>query len=44
VIAGMRSVRNVECNAATMDGERLLPEQVRTVENHRWERNWYMGD
>lgn len=44
VIAGMRSVHNVERNAATMDGQRLSAQQVATVKKHRWERNWYVGD
>lgn len=41
VIAGMRSVRNVERNAATMDGRRLTEDQVATLKRHRWERNFY---
>lgn len=44
VIAGMRTVANVERNAATMDGHRLPPEQVATLHEHRWERNWYTAD
>lgn len=43
VIAGMRSVRNVERNAATSDGRRLTPEQRDKLEQHRWERNFYRG-
>ncbi len=42
VIAGMRSVTNVERNAATSDGRRLTADQVRTLKNHRWERNFYL--
>ena len=41
VIAGMRSVRNVERNAATSDGRRLTPEQHDVIRRHRWERNFY---
>ncbi|GCE77044.1 aldo/keto reductase [Cellulomonas biazotea] len=41
VIAGMRTVRNVERNAATSDGRRLSPEQRAVVRRHRWERNFY---
>lgn len=40
VIAGMRSVRNVERNAATSDGQRLSPERLATLKRHRWERNF----
>ena len=41
VIAGMRSVRNVERNAATSDGKPLIAEQVGVLARHRWERNFY---
>lgn len=41
VIAGMRSIRNVERNAATSDGRRLTPEQHEIIRRHRWERNFY---
>jgi aryl-alcohol dehydrogenase-like predicted oxidoreductase len=41
VIAGMRSVRNVERNAATSDGRRLTAEQREIIRQHRWERNFY---
>lgn len=41
VIAGMRTVRNVERNAATSDGRRLTPEQRDVIKRHRWERNFY---
>lgn len=41
VIAGMRTVRNVERNAATSDGRRLPDEQVQILSEHRWERNFY---
>lgn len=42
VIAGMRSVRNVERNAATSDGRRLTAEQRDVIKQHRWERNFYL--
>jgi len=41
VIAGMRTVRNVERNAATSDGRRLTEQQHAVIERHRWERNFY---
>ncbi|SEQ71689.1 aldo/keto reductase [Microlunatus flavus] len=41
VIAGMRTVRNVERNAATSDRAPLTPAQLETLRRHRWERNWY---
>ena len=41
VIAGMRSVRNVERNAATSDGRRLTDTQHDVIRRHRWERNFY---
>jgi aryl-alcohol dehydrogenase-like predicted oxidoreductase len=44
VIAGMRSVRNVERNAATSDGAVLPQEQLEALRRHRWERNWYQAD
>ena len=44
VIAGMRTVRNVERNAATTDGQRLTPDQVSRLKTHRWERNFYVPD
>jgi aryl-alcohol dehydrogenase-like predicted oxidoreductase len=43
VIAGMRTVRNVERNAATSDGRRLTGEQHEVLARHRWERNFYRG-
>ena len=43
VIAGMRSVRNVERNAASADGRRLTRDQVSKLKQHRWERNFYLG-
>lgn len=41
VIAGMRTVRNVERNAATSDRGDLPVQQLETLRRHRWERNWY---
>jgi aryl-alcohol dehydrogenase-like predicted oxidoreductase len=43
VIAGMRSVRNVERNCATSDGRRLTEEQRAVIRRHRWERNFYLA-
>ncbi|WP_189072342.1 aldo/keto reductase [Deinococcus sedimenti] len=44
VIVGMRSVRNVERNAALADGQGLAAEQVQRLHAHRWDRNWYRAD
>jgi aryl-alcohol dehydrogenase-like predicted oxidoreductase len=41
VIAGMRTVRNVERNAAVGDGHGLSAGQQAIVAKHRWERNFY---
>jgi aryl-alcohol dehydrogenase-like predicted oxidoreductase len=41
VIAGMRSIRNVERNAALDNGPDLTPAQLDTLRRHRWERNFY---
>lgn len=41
VIVGMRSVRNVERNAALADGRGLPAEGVARLYGHRWDRNWY---
>jgi aryl-alcohol dehydrogenase-like predicted oxidoreductase len=41
VIPGMRSVRNVERNMAVGDGQGLPEDQVRTLKNYRWVRNFY---
>ncbi|GAA2753571.1 aldo/keto reductase [Amnibacterium kyonggiense] len=43
VIAGMRTVRNVERNAATSDRDALPQATVARLKAHRWERNWYRG-
>jgi aryl-alcohol dehydrogenase-like predicted oxidoreductase len=44
VIPGMRSVRNVERNAAVGDGRGLRDEQLRKLEGHRWDRNFYAAE
>lgn len=44
VIAGMRTVSNVDRNARTMDGRRLPAAHVDKLKSHRWERNWYVSD
>jgi aryl-alcohol dehydrogenase-like predicted oxidoreductase len=41
VIAGMRSMRNVEANAAISDGVALTDRQRAVLARHRWERNFY---
>ncbi len=41
VIVGMRSVRNVERNAAIGDGRGLEQERRELLKKHRWERNFY---
>ena len=41
VIPGMRSVRNVERNAAVGDGRGLPAEQVAAVKRDRWVRDFY---
>jgi aryl-alcohol dehydrogenase-like predicted oxidoreductase len=38
VIPGMRTVRNVERNAAIGDGAGLPPERLRALKAHRWDR------
>lgn len=43
VIVGMRSVRNVERNAALADGRGLPQDQVARLYAHRWDRNWYQS-
>jgi aryl-alcohol dehydrogenase-like predicted oxidoreductase len=40
-IPGMRSVRNVERNAAVGDGRGLPEEQVAALKKHRWVRDFY---
>lgn len=41
VIPGMRTVRNVERNAAVSDGRTLTGEQLGVLARHRWQRNFY---
>jgi aryl-alcohol dehydrogenase-like predicted oxidoreductase len=41
VIPGMRTVRNVERNAAVGDGKGLPDEQAAKLKRHRWERDFY---
>ena len=41
VIVGMRSVKNVERNAALADGKGLPQDQVEKLRGQRWDRNWY---
>jgi aryl-alcohol dehydrogenase-like predicted oxidoreductase len=41
VIPGMRSLRNVERNAAAGDGKGLPDEQLSKLKAHRWDRNFY---
>jgi aryl-alcohol dehydrogenase-like predicted oxidoreductase len=41
VIPGMRSVRNVERNAALGDGRGLPDAQVQALKRHRWVRDFY---
>ncbi|MES4905690.1 MULTISPECIES: aldo/keto reductase [unclassified Streptomyces] len=41
VIPGMRTVRNVERNTALSDGRTLTADQLATLANHRWQRNFY---
>jgi aryl-alcohol dehydrogenase-like predicted oxidoreductase len=41
VIAGMRTVANVERNTAAGDGRGLDPAQRDIIARHRWERNFY---
>ena len=41
VIAGMRTTRNVERNAAVGDGRGLSDEQRAILAKHRWEKNFY---
>ena len=43
VIAGMRSMRNVERNAAVGDGAGLPAPQRDALKRHRWERNFYQA-
>ncbi|HEY2672066.1 MAG TPA: aldo/keto reductase [Rugosimonospora sp.] len=44
VIAGMRTVRNVERNAAVGDGRGLSAQRRAALAAHRWDRNFYQPD
>jgi hypothetical protein len=37
----MRTVRNVERNAAVSDGRTLGADQLAILAGHRWQRNYY---
>ncbi|MFG2696793.1 aldo/keto reductase [Kitasatospora sp. NPDC048407] len=41
VIPGMRSVRNVERNAAVGDGVPIGERELKVLADHRWDRNFY---
>lgn len=41
VIPGMRTVTNVERNAAVSDGRAMSQERLAKLANHAWERNFY---
>jgi aryl-alcohol dehydrogenase-like predicted oxidoreductase len=41
VIAGMRTVRNVESNAAAVDNGPLSERELETLRGHRWLRSYY---
>jgi aryl-alcohol dehydrogenase-like predicted oxidoreductase len=41
VIAGMRSIRNVERNCQLADGRGLPEETLKRLKTHRWARNFY---
>ncbi|MGZ4384653.1 MAG: aldo/keto reductase [Gaiellaceae bacterium] len=43
VIVGMRSPERVETNAAFSDGATLTHEQLDTLREHMWVRDWYHG-
>jgi aryl-alcohol dehydrogenase-like predicted oxidoreductase len=43
VIPGMRTVRNVERNAAVSDGVSLPDERLKALAAHRWDRNFYQS-
>ncbi len=43
VIVGMRSVRNVERNAAIGDGRGLDEQRRAALKKHQWERNFYVA-
>jgi len=41
VIPGMRTVRNVEANAAAVENGPLSERELETLRDHRWVRNFY---
>ena len=41
VIPGMRTRRHVDENCAVSDGVPLTPEELETLKNHVWERDFY---
>ncbi|MEO3756010.1 aldo/keto reductase [Streptomyces sp. B6B3] len=41
VIPGMRTVRNVERNAAPSDGRPLTPDQLAVLARHQWQRDFH---
>jgi aryl-alcohol dehydrogenase-like predicted oxidoreductase len=43
IAVGMRSIRNVERNAALSDGQDLPASQRAALAGHRWERNFYQA-
>jgi aryl-alcohol dehydrogenase-like predicted oxidoreductase len=43
VIAGLRTVRSMERNAAVGDGHGLGAEQLAILAKHRWEKNFYQS-
>jgi aryl-alcohol dehydrogenase-like predicted oxidoreductase len=43
VIAGMRTVRNVERNAAVGDGTPMEAQRRKALAAHRWDRNFYQS-
>jgi aryl-alcohol dehydrogenase-like predicted oxidoreductase len=43
VIPGMRTVSNVESNCSVSDGRRLSQELLYALQQHAWDRNFYVG-
>ena len=41
MIPGMRSVRNVEANAAAVEQGPLSEDELEKMRGHRWVRNFY---
>ena len=42
MIPGTRKVKNVDANVSVSDGRKLSPELMKELENHAWERNFYV--